>query len=105
MPPGSVRSLVVPAQGAQPRVVQGPVALTSVDPAAPDAAGAARRYRLEALAAGGATVECGAARWHLLIRGAAEPPEQTRDDTGTGWGDDAHGIPRTWWEDQRPPHW
>ncbi|MCA1781829.1 MAG: hypothetical protein LC679_06535, partial [Intrasporangiaceae bacterium] len=70
-----------------------------------DGAGTVRRYRLEALAAGTATIRSGDVEWRIEVRGPAHTVEQTRDDTDEGWGDAGSRHSRTWWEEQRPPHW
>lgn len=105
MRPGSVRALIVPAGLETPRVSSGPVTLASEDEDRSDWSGTVCRYRLEALAPGRATVRLGDAQWRVLVRGPVKPAEQTRDDTDDGWGEDGAGHSRTWWEEQRPPHW
>lgn len=105
MRPGSVRALVVPAGPDAPQVTTGPVTLTPEGEDRSDGSGSIRRYRLKALAPGSATVRLVEAEWHVLVRAPVKPAEQTRDDTDGGWGDEGSGHSRTWWEEQRPPHW
>lgn len=112
MRPGSVRLLLLPVDLGEP-VVSGPVQVT---PEAPGESGqdeaqdgwqavGERRYRVEALDRGSAVITAGPASWSIDVRGARNVPEQTRDDTDAGWGERESGHPRTWWEEQRPPHW
>ena len=114
MRPGSVRHLLVPIELGEPSV-SGPVQVTSearggsvqdawTDETKAEAMGE-RRYRVEALRRGGAVPTAGPASWSIAVRGTRNVPEQTRDDTDAGWGERGSGHPRTWWEEQRPPHW
>ena len=81
--------------------VEGPVEVTE-DPEPP---AGTRRIAITARERGAARVGVGELRWDFEIRGAAHTPEQTRDDTDTGWGEGRAGHSRSWWEEQRPPHW
>lgn len=132
MRPGSTRLLVLPvdpvdpvdpvvpvvpvapeakgagAPGGVPAAPQaeGPVALVPDGSVRDERSGTVRRYRLEAVAVGTATVRWGETQWRIEVRGVARPAEQTRDDTDEGWGGAAgSGHSGTWWEEQRPPHW
>lgn len=105
MRPGSVRALIIPAGPESPPVTAGPVTLVAEDQDGSDSAGPVRRYRLEALAPGSATIRLGAAEWQIDVRAPVRPAEPTRDDTDAGWGDAGSGHSRDWWEEQRPPHW
>lgn len=114
MRPGSARWLLVPVELGEP-VVSGPVGVTEEAPrlsaqepqiSAPGLpAPGQRRYRVEAMGRGSAVITAGPARWSIEVRGARQVPEQTRDDTDAGWGERGSGHRRTWWEEQRPPHW
>lgn len=103
MRPGSVRALVLPAELAGPEV-SGPVRVTPEE-SAQGWSGELRRYRVEAMNRGSAVICAGDARWQIEVRGARLVPEQTRDDTDAGWAEHGSGHSRTWWEEQRPPHW
>ena len=83
----------------------GPVTLVPEESGHDHHSGTVHRYRLQALAAGSATVTLGASQWRIEVRGVARPAEQTRDDTDEGWGATGPGHSRSWWEEQRPPHW
>ncbi|MGA8046587.1 MAG: hypothetical protein WCA30_10020 [Dermatophilaceae bacterium] len=63
------------------------------------------RYRVEAVGSGRVTIRSGEAEWHIEVRGASQPTEQTRDDTDSGWGESESTMSQRWWEEQRPPHW
>lgn len=122
MRPGSARALVLPAplqagsgdsdggqeserQHTDAPVSQGPISLVAESGHGMEHPGAAQRYRLEALSQGSATIHWGPASWQIEVRGQARSAAQTRDDTDEGWGEVRSGIPRSWWEEQRPPHW
>lgn len=121
MRPGSARMLVLPGaaetgssdasggeDGERPHsddpVSDGPVSLLA-QPVRGGHQSDLRRYRLEALCPGIATIRHGSASWQIEVRGPARPAAQSRDDTDEGWGEVRSGIPRSWWEEQRPPHW
>lgn len=116
MRPGSVRFLLLPV-GLEDPVVIGPVEVTpeeasglfgqtsSQSSAQDESAPGQRRYRVKAMARGSAVLTVGQATWSIEVRGARHVPEQTLDDTDAGWGERGSGHPRTWWEEQRPPHW
>ncbi|MBC7308954.1 MAG: hypothetical protein GXY39_00730 [Actinomycetales bacterium] len=102
MRPGSLRALVLPVGWPEP-VGHGPVRVTPEE-RSEEGAGV-RRYRVEALERGSGVIAAGDARWMIEVRGVRLPPEQTRDDTDDGWGESRGGLSRSWWEEQRPPHW
>lgn len=105
MRPGSVRALVLPS-GAPVPVVDAPSGALRVEREVVRAGeGAVQRYRVAALAVGAATIRVGGDEWRIEVRGAPQSVEQTRDDTDAGWGDAGRAHSRSWWEEQRPPHW
>lgn len=103
MRPGSVRALLIPAELGEPDV-SGPVQVTP-EGSGHDCSAGFWRYRVEAVERGSAVITAGQARWSIEVRGARQAPEQTRDDTDTGWGERDSGHSATWWKEQRPPHW
>lgn len=106
MRPGTQRVLVVTADTDEAQhepQAEGPVRVT--ERSADQDVGRVRRFVIEATGSGSATVRLGQAWWGFEISGAAQRPEQTRDDTDEGWGERRSGHSRTWWEEQRPPHW
>lgn len=108
MRPGSLRALVLPVGWPEP-VGHGPVRVTPEERVGADEraeeAPEVRRYHVEALERGSGVITAGDARWVIEVRGVRLPPEQTRDDTDDGWGESRGGLSRSWWEEQRPPHW
>lgn len=102
---GSVRSLVVPDGRGVPEVSDAAVRVVPEPDSLPGGAGSTRRFRVEALEPGPATIRLGRTEWGILVRGEPRGLDQTRDDTDEGWGDGGSGHSRTWWEEQRPPHW
>lgn len=100
---GSARSLVLPAEVAEPEV-SGPVSVTP-DGSAQESSSGLRHYRVLAVARGSAVITAGDARWVIEVRGPRQSLEQTLDDTDVGWGERGSGHSRAWWEEQRPPHW
>lgn len=104
MRPGSQRALLVDKAMPPPRIV-GEDGVVEVDTEVAGAPDGPRRLSLRAVRPGHVTIRSGDAEWHIEIRGAAQRPEQTRDDTDHGWGDADSGRSQQWWEEQRPPHW
>lgn len=102
---GSTRLLVVPVGRQDPIVSGAAVTLAPGDDGRGDGAHSMGRYRVEAVEIGRATIRLGATEWRIVVRGEPRPVEQTRDDTDDGWGERSSGHSRTWWEEQRPPHW
>lgn len=83
---------------------EGPVEVRE-QPTRPEEPAGMRRFAITACQRGAAVVRVGEMRWEFEIRGAGHTPEQTRDDTDAGWGESRSGHSRSWWEEQRPPHW
>ena len=104
MRPGSRRALAIDA-GASPVTVLGDDGVVEVHPEADEVEPGLRRFILVAIGRGRVTIRSGDAEWHFEVRGASHRPEQTRDDTDTGWGESDPGMSQRWWEEQRPPHW
>lgn len=102
---GSTRHLVVPDGSQEPRVSGVAVTLAPVDGARAEGTPSPRRYRVEAVETGRATIRLEESEWRVVVRGERRPVEQTRDDTDQGWGERRSGHSRSWWEEQRPPHW
>ena len=108
MRPGSRRYLVLSeadvvgedSAGDGPQA-EGPVRVQGL----PAGAAGNSRYEIEALERGRATVRLGEREWTFEIRGPRHTPEQTRDDTDAGWGEQGEGYSAQWWQEQRPPHW
>ncbi|KAB7743464.1 hypothetical protein GA707_12635 [Nostocoides sp. F2B08] len=104
MRPGSQRVLVLDRAAPAPTVV-GDDGVVEVDSEGAGSPAGPRRLRLQAVGSGRVTIRSGDAEWHVEVRRATGPPEQTRDDTDQGWGDGDAGRSQRWWEEQRPPHW
>lgn len=105
MRPGSHRLLLLDGAAARP-TVEGETGVVQLGEETQSVRADGRRgYLVQAVGRGRATVRSGDTQWHIEVRGASRKPEQTRDDTDSGWGEDASGRSQRWWEEQRPPHW
>lgn len=83
---------------------------TPVDGTAERAEESRSVFEVTAVGRGSGAVRAGALVWTFEVRGAASADQtrddsQTRDDTDAGWGERSGGHSRSWWEEQRPPHW
>lgn len=105
MRPGSQRVLLLEPQASSPTVRGDDGVIRVLQQSEAGWTHGGRGYLVEALAPGRATVTSGDAEWHIEVRGGRPAPEQTRDDTDSGWGESDSGMSQRWWEEQRPPHW